>query len=65
MDIHRILRGFWGVLILVSLLLWLFASQWWLLLTLAVGLNLVQSSVTDFCPLMWVLRKVGFQAVGG
>jgi hypothetical protein len=32
----------------------------WLLLTCFVGLNLLQSAVTGFCPPTWLLRKMGW-----
>lgn len=39
-----------GTLILGSLALAHWVSPWWLLLTAFVGLNLVQSAFTGFCP---------------
>ncbi len=62
MDMHRILRGMAGFFVLLSVLLALVYSNWWLLLTVFVGANLLQSAFTDSCPLMWVLRKLGFRA---
>lgn len=64
MDLHRILRGIAGFMVLLSLILAVSASFWWLLLTLFVGLNLLQSAFTDTCPAMWLLRRLGFRAVG-
>lgn len=61
MDIHRILRGIAGFLILFSLLLWIIYSSWWLLLTLFVGGNLFQSAFTNSCPIMWGLKNLGFK----
>ena len=37
----------------------LFHSQWWLLLTAFVGINLLQSGVTRWCPAEFVVRKLG------
>ena len=34
-------------------------SSWWLLLTAFVGLNLVQSAFTGFCPAEMIFRKLG------
>jgi len=64
MDINRVLRGMAGVIVLISLLLALMYSWWWLLLTMFVGINLLQSSFTGTCPAMWLLRKLGFRAIG-
>ncbi|HMB30577.1 MAG TPA: DUF2892 domain-containing protein [Desulfohalobiaceae bacterium] len=57
MDMHRIVRGVAGAIVLISLFLAVVFSNWWLLVTLFVGVNLFQSAFTDNCPLMAVLRK--------
>ena len=44
---------------LTSAALVYFVSPWWLLLTAFVGLNLLQASVTGFCPAAIVFRKLG------
>ncbi|MBJ7358385.1 MAG: DUF2892 domain-containing protein [Nocardioides sp.] len=43
----------------VPLLLASVVSPWWLLLTAFVGLNLLQSSVTGFCPAAVVFKRFG------
>ncbi len=58
--IHTIAGGF----ILVSLLLGVEASpvyhsNYWLLFTAFVGLNLFQYGMTKFCPLALILKKLG------
>lgn len=47
-------------MILLSLVLAHFFSPYWLGLTAFVGLNLLQSAFTGFCPLAVVLKKLGF-----
>jgi hypothetical protein len=64
MDINRALRGIAGVMVLLSLLLAVVFSYWWLLLTLFVGANLLQSAFSATCPAMWVLRRMGFRSYG-
>ncbi|MCF8086410.1 MAG: DUF2892 domain-containing protein [Desulfohalobiaceae bacterium] len=64
MDMNRILRGIAGGMVLLSLLLAVVFSWWWLLLTLFVGANLLQSAFSGTCPMMKVLRMMGFRAVG-
>ena len=59
MNLDRAIFAFAGVMILASLALGHFVSPWWLLLTAFVGLNLLQSSVTGFCPAAIVFRKLG------
>lgn len=50
-----------GSMILISVLLVVIVSQWWLLLTAFVGINLIQSVFTGFCPAVNILRKLGLQ----
>ncbi len=57
-------RVFAGLMILVSLALGvpgspLFVSQYWLLFTAFVGLNLLQSGFTKWCPMEMIVRKLG------
>lgn len=59
MEMNRIVRGVAGFMIILSLILAVSISYWWLLLTLFVGINLFQSAFTNTCPLMWFLRKMG------
>lgn len=57
--VDRILRGMAGFFILLSLALAYYFSRWWLLFTGFVGLNLLQSAFTNWCPAMTILRKLG------
>ncbi|MBK8067662.1 MAG: DUF2892 domain-containing protein [Rhodanobacteraceae bacterium] len=59
MNIDRFVFAFAGSMILLSVLLAHLVSPWWLLLTAFVGLNLLQSAFTGFCPLALILKKVG------
>jgi hypothetical protein len=61
MDIERALRSIAGVVVLLSLLLAHYVSPLWLLFTAFVGLNLLQSGFTNWCPMMWVLEKLGMR----
>jgi hypothetical protein len=54
----RIIRRFAGVFILISLLLAWQLSPLWLLFTAFVGLNLLQSGFTAFCPLERLLGRL-------
>ena len=55
MNIDRVVLAFAGSMVLLSVLLAYFVSPWWLLLTLFVGANLLQSAFTGFCPLAMIL----------
>lgn len=60
MTLEGSVRMLAGTLILSSLLLYYYLSPWWLLLTTFVGLNLLQSSFTKFCPAEMVFKKLFF-----
>ncbi|MGZ8744758.1 MAG: YgaP family membrane protein [Nocardioides sp.] len=59
MSVDRAVLAMAGTVILVSVLLSAVVSQWWLLLSAFVGLNLLQSSITGFCPAALVFRRLG------
>lgn len=59
MTIERLLRLIAGSVILLSLALAELHSPYWLLFTAFVGLNLFQSGFTNWCPMMWFLKKLG------
>jgi hypothetical protein len=59
MSVERALRLLAGVMILLSLGLGWFVSTWWLLLTAFVGVNLLQSAFTNWCPAVWILERFG------
>jgi hypothetical protein len=61
MTINEALRMIAGSLILISLILALLWSKWWLLLTAFVGANLLQSAFTKWCPMMSFLRMLGLK----
>jgi hypothetical protein len=58
MKIENQVRAFAGAFILVSLVLAHYHSTNWLFFTTFVGVNLLQSSFTGFCPLEIILRKI-------
>ncbi|MCL4222243.1 MAG: DUF2892 domain-containing protein [Phycisphaerales bacterium] len=61
MTVERALRLMAGVVILLSAALVYFVSSWWLLLTAFVGLNLLQSAFTNWCPAVWMFQKLGLK----
>ncbi|WP_019626973.1 DUF2892 domain-containing protein [Thioalkalivibrio sp. ALJT] len=59
MSIDRVVLAFAGVVVILSAILaWAF-SPMWLILTLFVGFNLLQSAFTGFCPLAMILKALG------
>ena len=55
----RIIRRFAGTFILIAAALSWWVHPAWLLFVAFVGLNLLQSSFTSFCPLERVLGRLG------
>jgi hypothetical protein len=62
MSIDRIVMAFAGTMILMSVILSQVHSGYWLLFTAFVGVNLLQSSFTGFCPLAIILKKMGIRS---
>jgi hypothetical protein len=62
MNLDRAVMRFAGIMVLVSAALTYLHSQYWLLLTAFVGLNLLQASFTGFCPAAIVFGKPGVKA---
>ena len=59
MTVERSLRLIAGFFILLSVALGWLVHPWFYAFTAFVGLNLLQSGLTDWCPLMTLLRKLG------
>jgi hypothetical protein len=50
-----------GSFVVLSVLLGLLVSKWWFAFTIFVGLNLIQSAITGFCPAEKILQKLGLK----
>jgi hypothetical protein len=59
MSIERVVVAISAIAILLSLVLAYFVSQYWLAFAAIVALNLSQSAFTGYCPVAYVLKKVG------
>ena len=60
-NVERALRGIAGVFVLASVALGLWVNPWWFAFTAFVGLNLLQSAFTGWCPMMSILRWTGMK----
>lgn len=60
MKSESFIRILAGVMILVSVALTHFVDIRWLFFTAFIGLNLIQSALTGFCPPTFVLDKLGW-----
>ncbi len=61
MKMGEALRLLAGFMVLLSLGLAVYADMRWLWLTAFVGVNLLQSAFTGWCPAIWFFRKIGFK----
>lgn len=58
MAVENMIRILAGALVLIAVLLAVMVSPYWLFLAAFVGLNLIQSAFTGFCPAEMILKKV-------
>jgi hypothetical protein len=61
MTVNDAVRALAGTMVLISVALVYFVSPWFLLFTAFIGLNLLQSAFTGFCPPSFVFRKLGLR----
>jgi len=61
MTVNEALRALAGFMILLSLALGIWVHPYWFVLTAFVGLNLLQSAFTRWCPAMAIFRKLGLR----
>jgi len=61
MTIERGLRLVAGLVVMSSLLLGALHHPYWLLLTAFAGLNLFQSGLTNWCPMVGILARLGLR----
>jgi hypothetical protein len=59
MNLDRAVLAFAGLVVLASVALAHFVSPWWLLLAVFAGLNMIQASITGFCPAALVFKALG------
>ena len=64
MTTERIVRIVAGCFVLISVILSLVHSKWWLAFTLFVGANLFQSGITKWCLMEDILKKLGIKSCG-
>ena len=59
MSLEAALRGIAGTFVVLSVALGWFVHPAFYLFTVFVGLNLLQSAFTGWCPMMAILRRAG------
>jgi len=61
MTINDALRIIAGTFVLLSVALGYWVHPAWFLFTAFIGLNLLQSGVTKWCPMIWLLGQAGLR----
>jgi Protein of unknown function (DUF2892) len=61
MNIDRAVLAFAGFVVLLGLVLGTYVNAYWYLLTAFAGLNMIQSSITGFCPAAIIFKKLGLR----
>ncbi len=61
MTVERALRLMAGVMVLISAALIYFVSIYWIWFAVFIGLNLLQSAFTNWCPAMAIFRGMGMK----
>ncbi|MCL6707724.1 DUF2892 domain-containing protein [Pseudomonas sp. R2.Fl] len=61
MSLDRMVLAFAGIMVLLSVALTVFVHPYFVWLTVFVGLNMLQSTFTGFCPAAIVFRKLGIR----
>jgi hypothetical protein len=62
MTVDRAVMMFAGAMVLLSVALTRWVHPGWMWLTVFVGANLVQASITGFCPIARVFRRLGLRS---
>lgn len=62
MTLDRSVMLFAGAMVLLSVVLTAFVSPLFIWFTVFIGLNLMQSALTGFCPAAMLFRRLGIKA---
>jgi Protein of unknown function (DUF2892) len=58
MTVERAVRMMAGIMVLLSLALTYYVSHYWMWLSVSIGLNLLQSAFTNWCPAISTFRAM-------
>ncbi|WP_095504543.1 YgaP family membrane protein [Paraferrimonas sedimenticola] len=61
MTVNEGLRLVAGSVLLLSLALTIWVDPIWVWLSVFVALNQIQSAFSGWCPMMWILEKLGLK----
>ncbi len=61
MSLDRTVLAFAGTMVLLSVVLTAWVSPYFMWFTVFIGVNLLQSALTGFCPAASIFRKLGIK----
>lgn len=61
MSLDRTVLAFAGFMVLLSVVLTAFVSPLFVWFTVFIGVNMLQSAFTGFCPAAMIFRKLGIK----
>ncbi|MBK7709416.1 MAG: DUF2892 domain-containing protein [Acidobacteria bacterium] len=61
MTVNNMLHLIAGAFVVLSVVLGIYVSPYFFYFTIFVGLNLMQSAFSGWCPMITILRKAGFR----
>jgi hypothetical protein len=61
MSLDRAVLAFAGIMVLVSLALTMWVSHYFVWFTVFIGVNMLQSAFTGFCPAAMIFKRLGFK----
>jgi hypothetical protein len=61
MNLDKFVLMFAGMMVLISVVLTTLHHPHWIWLTVFIGMNMIQASITGFCPVVFVMKKAGIK----
>jgi hypothetical protein len=61
MNLDKFVFMFAGTMVLLSVFLTQWYHQNWVWLTVFIGFNMIQASLTGFCPVVFAMKKAGIK----
>lgn len=61
MTLSNAVMAFAGCMVLLSVVLTVWVSPYFVWFTVFIGLNMLQSAFSKTCPAIWAFRKMGFK----
>ena len=62
MNLDKFVMMFAGIMVLLSLALTKWHHPYWMWFTVFIGINMIQASITGFCPAAFLFKKLGIKS---